>query len=226
MRVGLGLSAVCLAVLLSAGCGSSSSKSTAQLRLFLAENGMPNVNVVADGTTLATNLGYGSASNYLTVNSGSVHLQLVPVGGGSPVVDQMVSINASAHETLVLAGASGGSQALALTDGGTTASTGNGYVRVVNAAASMTAADIYIVPPGTQLTTATATNIGFGQDTNYELTPLGNYEVFFTSPGTTSALLATGPLNLGGGGTASINQTVIAYDAIGGGFNYIMLADQ
>src|SRR5262249_15029351 len=98
---------------------------------------MPNVNVVADGATLATNLGYGGATAYLTVKVGSVHLQLVPVQGGSAFLDQPISIAASSHQTLLVTSSS---STTTLKDGGTTASTGNGYVRVVNAASSMGAA--------------------------------------------------------------------------------------
>jgi len=220
VRVRLGLVAVCAAVFWSVGCGGSSGSSdTAQLRVFVAANGMPNVNVVADGDTLATNLGYGAATAYLTVKVGSVHLQLMPVNGGSAFLDQTISIAASSHQTLVVTGSS---STATLKDGGTTASTGNGYIRVANAATSMGTADVYILPPGTPLATPTAANVAVGSDTNYQVTAAGNFVVFMTAPGTTNVNFTTGPLNL----TAGTNQTVIVFDALGGGFNYLLLTDQ
>jgi hypothetical protein len=86
----------------------------------------------------------------------------------------------------------------------------------------MGAADVYISPPGTPLMTPTAANVAVGSDTNYQLTPAGNYDVFLTIPGTTNVNLSTGPLNL----AANTNQTVVVFDAPGGGFNYVLLTDQ
>jgi Domain of unknown function (DUF4397) len=218
----VGLFALALGVLLSTGCGGSSSSDTAQLRVFHAAAGVSAVNVLIDGSIVAGNLNYGAATNYLTVKAGSIHVQAAPASGGSPVLDQTISISASAHQTLVMTG----SNSIVLTDGGTTAVTGDGHVRVFNASNSMGPSDVYIVNPGTGLTGATPVtkNLAFGSGTGYQAIPLGNYEVFLTQPGTTTVNLATGPLNLGT--SNSTNQTVVVFDASSGGFTYILLTDQ
>jgi hypothetical protein len=64
--------------------------------------------------------------------------------------------------------------------------------------------------------------LAFDKDTGYKLTAAGNYQVFMTTPGTTSALLNTGPLNL----TSGQDQTVIALDDPSGGFTFALLTDQ
>jgi len=217
----VGLFGLCLVVLFSVGCGGSSSSDTAQLRVFYGATGASSVNVLIDGSIVAGNLNYGAATDYLTVKAGSIHVQAIPVSGGSPVLDQTISIPASAHQTLVVTGASSS----ALTDGGSTAVTGDGHVRVFNASNSMGSSDVYIVNPGTGLTGATAVKQGlaFNTDTGYQAFPAGNFEVFMTVPGTATVNLATGPLNLASTGT---NETVIVFDSASGGFTYILLTDQ
>src|SRR6266496_2856074 len=117
-------------ILLAIGGGSSSSTNTAQVRVLEAAVGAPSVNILVDGATVASNLGYGSATAYLSVKSGSRHVQAVPVGGGSAIFDQTLSISSSAHQTLLITGSSSSVQSAVLTDGGTTATAGDGHVRV------------------------------------------------------------------------------------------------
>jgi hypothetical protein len=220
----VGLLALSLSILFSIGCGSSSSTNTAQVRVLEAAVGAPSVNILVDGATVASNLGYGSATAYLSVKSGSRHVQAVPVGGGSAIFDQTLSISSSAHQTLLITGSSSSVQSAVLTDGGTTATAGDGHVRVFNASSTMGTTDAYIVNVGTSIIGAqpVTANLAVGTDTGYQLIPTGNYEVFLTVPGTTNVNLATGPLNIG----ASANQTIVAFDAAGGGFTYILFTDQ
>jgi hypothetical protein len=215
-----------LGIVFSFGCGGGSSSSdTAQLRVFLGATGAPSVNILVDGATVATNLGYGSATAYLTVKTGSRHVQATPVAGGSPILDTTISISSSAHQTMLITGSSTSVQSTVLTDGGTTAVSGDGHVRVFNASSTMVASDVYIVPAGTSLIGAmpvTTTPLGFNGNIDYQPIPAGNYEIFMTVPTTTTVNLGTGPLNV----AASANQTVVAFDAAGGGFTYILFTDQ
>ena len=213
----------CLALFL-VGCGGSSSSTTAQLRILLASPDAPKVNVLVDGKSVAANLVYGNATVYISVQSGSRHVQVVPVSGGSPIFDQTLSLASSANQTLLLTGPAAGIHPIMLTDGGTTSVVGDGYVRVVNASAIMGAADVYIVPAGNSIVGVQPVTAGlaFDADTGYQVTAGGNYEVFMTAPNTTQAFLSTGPLSL----TAAQNQTVIALDGNSGGFMFAQLTDQ
>jgi hypothetical protein len=212
-----------LLAFLGTGCGSSSNH-TGQLRFFQASPSAPNVNLVIDGTTVSSNLAYGSATGYISAKAGARHLQAVPVGGSSPVLNLSVSVTDSGNTTVVMTGSTGSLQSLTLTDGGTTSSSANGYVRVVNASPSMGPADVYIVNAGSGIGSAApaATNLSLNQSAGYILTPAGNYEVFLTSPGTHTVILDTGPINL----TAGQNWTLIALDGASGGFTFSLLQDQ
>jgi len=218
------LSALCLGIFLSTGCGSSGSSTTAQLRFFQASPDSPHVNVLVDGASVATNLGYGNGTGYISVKSGSRHIQIVPLSGSSPILDESLSISSGANQTLLLTGPAASVKPVVLTDGGTKVTTGDGYVRVVNASSTMGPADVYIVVAGASIAglKPVVSNMAFDQDTKYQLIAAGNYQVFMTAPGTTNAFLSTGSIDL----TASANQTIVALDSISGGFTYARLTDQ
>jgi len=217
-----------LGVVFSIGCGgggSSSSSDTAQIRVFNGASGVSAVNILVDGTLQSGNLNYGAATQYLTVKTGSIHVQAVLASDGSSVLDQSFSVASGAHETVFITGTSASVTSKVLGDGGTTTVAGDGHVRVFNASNTMGASDVYIVDPGRGLSgvTPVAKGIGLGSDSGYQAIPAGNYEVFLTAPGTTIVNLATGPLNLT---SATTNQTVVVFDAAQGGFTFILLADQ
>jgi hypothetical protein len=221
-----GVVALCLAIVFMIGCGGSSSDTTQQLRIVMASPDAPPVDILIDGTQVATSLAYTNSTAYLPTKSGSRHIQALTVSNSTSVFDQSISITASANETLLLTGPVAKMQSLLLTDGAvnTTITTGDGKVRVVNASQTMGPADVFIVNAGTSLSGATPTSaaLAFGKATDYALETIGDYQVFMTQPGTTNVFLNTGPLAL----TQSQFQTVVAVDAVGGGFNFIVLTDQ
>jgi hypothetical protein len=215
--------ALSFAAILATGCGSSSSSKTGQLRFMQASPSAPHVDVLIDKVKQGSNLAYVNTTGYLTVKVGNLQLDAEPVNSTSPILSLSVPITESGKTTVLMTGSSGNITSLSLTDGGTTSTTGDGYVRVVNASVSMGAADVYIVPAGSGISgvTPVATNLALNQSAGYHLTPAGNYEVFMTSPGTSNVLLDSGPLNL-----ASLeNWTFIALDGVAGGFSFTQLKD-
>ena len=229
MGVRAGILGVCLCVL--SGCGGSSSNSeNGNLRFLQGSPDAPQINLLVDGKSVATNIGYINATGYISLKSGSRHVQVVPVSGASPVLDTNVTITASGNQTLMVTGPAASIHSILLADGGTTATTGDAHVRVVNASSSMGPADVYIVPSGTSIAgiPPTVANLAFNSDTGYQLVPVGataagTYEVFMTAPQTKNAFLSTGPINL----AASANQTVVGLDdPSGSGFTFTVLTDQ
>jgi len=218
------LVAVSLAAIFATGCGSSGSSKTGQLRFMQASPSAPHVDLLIDNTTQASNLAYGNTTGYLTVKVGNRRLDAVPVNSTSAILDLSVPITENGNTTVLLTGSTGSIKSLTLTDGGTSSTTGDGYVRVLNASVSMGAADVYIVAAGSGITgvTPVATGLVLNQSAGYHLTPAGNYEVLMTSPGTSSVLLDSGPINLASGE----NWTFIALDGAGGGFSFSLLKDQ
>jgi Domain of unknown function (DUF4397) len=214
----------CIALFLSGCGGTGGGGADAQLRVLQASPNAPLVNLLVDGVSVAGNLGYGNATAYLQVKPGSHHIQAVPVSGASPIFDQTMSFASSTNQTLLLTGPATGIQPLLLSDTGPTIVVGDAYVRIVDASATMGAADVYIVPAGSSIVGVqpVVAGMSFDQSTGYQTTVAGNYEVFMTAPGTTNALLSTGPISL----TSAENQTVVALDSASGGFQYSVLNDQ
>jgi hypothetical protein len=209
--------------LFSTNCGGGGG-SPAMLRLLQASPDAPPVNVLIDGKSVAVNLAYGNDTGYLSVNSGSRHVQVVPASGGSPIFDQTISLVSNTNQTLLLTGPAAAIQPVRLDDTAPTIVANSGYVRVVNASATMGAADAYLVPAGTSIVGVkpVAAGMTFDQNTGYQVIVAGSYQVFMTTPGTATALLSTGPLSL----TLSQNQTVVSLDGVPGGFTYVRLTDQ
>ena len=226
MGRGVGVAAILGAVFFTLSCGGSSS--TGQLRFVQASFGQPALNLLVDGKTQAFNLSYGNASAYLTVKTGSRHVQAVPTvppNSTNAVFDTSVPISSSVNTTVLMTGQPSSVKPLVLTDGGTAPVTGDGYVRVINASLNMGAADVYLISAGSSLSSAkpVATSVGFDGNPGYHPIVAGDYELIMTSPGTLNVLLDSGPINL----TTGTNWTVVVLDgAAPGTFSFSTMQDQ
>jgi hypothetical protein len=202
------------------GCGGGGHSN---VRVLLASTGQSNVDVVINGSVVATDLLYGAATSYISVKSGAVRIQLEPTGTKTPFLDQTISTSSSGQYTFVVDNSSTSLSSFTLTDDVTTPTNIN--LRIVNAALDLPTADVYIVPQGTSISSVppTISNLAFGQASSYQtLTTAGAYEVYFTQPGTTFAFIDTGAISLATGQ----NRTLFAMDTqFGGGFTFLVLAD-
>jgi len=71
-------------ILLSTGCGTSSKS---RIRVMNASPDESNLDILVDGKSIATNVAYATATGYLSVSSGSRHLQIEPSGTTTPIID-------------------------------------------------------------------------------------------------------------------------------------------
>jgi len=220
------MSGVLLAAALAWGCGSSSS-GTGQLRFMQASPMTGQVQLVVNGAQQANNLNYGNATGYLTIKSGSQHVEVLPVSGSNTaILDTTISISSSQNQTLLMTGTAGAISSVLLKDGNTTAVTNDINVRVMNASNHIGANDVYILPAGHSIIGAVPVAngpFGFNQDTGYQLVASGGYQVVMAVPGTTNAVLSTGTINPP---SSQQNQTVVVLDDVTGGFTFTVLEDQ
>lgn len=225
MRVRLSFLGLCLFVF--SGCGGSSS-GTGNLRFIQASPDAPQSNLYVDGKLVSANLGYGNATGYISLNTGSRHVQVVPTSGAKAILDIKVSVVSSGDQTLIETGQVANAGSVLLTDSSSTTNTSTtttqGGVRVVNAAINMGVADVYVVAANTGIAAVSpaVASLGVNFSTGYELVPVGSYQVFMTAPGTKNVFLNTGPISM----TSNANQTVIILDGISGGFTFTALTDQ
>ncbi len=194
------------------GCGSTST----QIRLLNAMDGQTSINMVVDNSTLATGVAFGAASSYSSVTSGSRTLEIQ--ANNATLFNQTVSIN-SGNNT-VLATNSGPT---VLADNKTTPSAGNIQIRVINASTFLGTADVYIVAPGTDISTVNPTSsaLAFQTASAYITLPAGSYQVEFAQSGSKNVIINSNALSFNAGQI----RTFVALDNPSGGFTTAVLAD-
>ena len=219
--LGLGL------VLATLSCGTGGS--SAELRVLLASPSVSSVDVYIDSKIVSTSLAYSANTGYLSVTSGTRHLQVMLAGSTTAIVDESVSIASAAEATVIVEGVTPTISGLTLTDNNTAPAADTVGLRLVNASPFMGTADVYVVEAGSSLVSGqpTVPELADGAVSSYQtLTiPSGSttqtFSVFFTEPGTTHAVLATGPITFSSGQ----NRTIVALNNLSGGVTFTTLAD-
>jgi Domain of unknown function (DUF4397) len=175
------------------GCGTDHS----QVRLVHAVSDGPSVDVAVDSKTVVTNLGFGSVSptsGYLTVTAGTRKVEVRATGTTTDLINSSISFAsgkqfttiASGFETPPIQGAPPVA-AVVLTDDNSAPSSGNVKLRIVHAApegGTPRNLDVYIVPPGTDISSMSATisGLAFGQASAYQTVPPASNQIIFTDP--------------------------------------------
>jgi hypothetical protein len=200
------------AIAFTTGCGSSST----QVRLVNAMDGQTSINMVVDNSTLASGVAFGAASSYASVGSGSYTLEIQ--ANSATLFNQTVSI-ASGNNT-VLATNSGPT---VFTDNKTTPSSGNIQIRAINASTSLGTTDVYVVAPGTDISTVNPTfsSLAYQAASGYATVTAGSYQVEFAQAGSKNVLINSNAISFSAGQI----RTLVALDNPSGGFTTAVLSD-
>lgn len=200
------LCALAFVSLLTTACGSSS----ANVRLINALPSQGSLDLLVGGKSVATGVGYGAASSYVSVSSGSEHIQGDTTGSSNAVLDLSSSLGSGSYSTALVA-ATG---SILLTDNHTAPASGNFSIRVINASASLQTPDVYILPSGTDINTVTPTYSSLTLQSNpgYKTLASGTYQIVFTLPGQKFAEVSTSSLSFTDGQV----RTVLGLDGFGG----------
>jgi len=203
-------------LLFSLGCGGSGSSSHTQLRIMQASPNETNVDVSIDGKTVASDVGYESTTGYMSVDSGSRHVQIFATGTTSnPLIDETISVTSGTSYTYLISNFSSSLDFPQFVDDNSAPATGDFKLRIIHASPSLGAsADVYIVPPGTNISTVSPnfSNLPFNGASGYLSQVAGAVEVFFTFPGTKAVIIDTGTLNF----SANQIRTIVALDGASG----------
>ncbi len=218
----LSLCAVVIAVAIGAqltGCGSGG---TSKIRFLNLSPDSPSLNVLVDGKTITNSLGFGAPTSYVSISSGTRHIQCEPVGTTTNVVDVVQSIP-SGNTTFIVENFAASIKGVAYPDSQTVPASGEFQVRVINAAPSLGAADIYVLPFGTDVNTVTPTaaNQPVGMATPYLSLSAGSYAISFTQPNFKNVLISSGSVTF----NANTNRTIVGYTSQFGTFGTLTLAD-
>lgn len=207
-------------VLLGTGCGSSNNT---RVRLLNAVPTQSGLDMLVASKSVATGVGYGTASAYTSVSSGSPNLQIEATGTTTALVNQSITLASKTDYTVLAMNSSSGVTAIVLTDNNATPASGQIEIRVINASPSLGASDVYVVAPGTSIASVTPTvaGVAVGSATAYQSVAAGSYEVFFAPAGQKFVSIDSGPLTF----TAGQIRTVVGLDGQTGGFSSAVLAD-
>src|SRR5579864_6723533 len=141
-------------VFFTLGCGSSNN---ARIRLVNAIPDESSLDLLVDSKSVATGVGYGAASGYISVSSGSRHLQAEPTGSTTPIIDTTTNASSGSDLTLISLNFSNNPSNAVLTDDNSAPASGNFKLRIVNASPGTGTQDVYVVAPGTAITTVSPT---------------------------------------------------------------------
>ena len=215
----LGVGLLWMFAICTTGCGST----TAKVRVINASPGEGSISSTVAGTSVASNLAYATASGYTSVSSGSVSLQVQQSDSSTSVIDQSITLTSNNNYTVLVTGYSTSVAAVTLTDNDASPSSGNVSLRIVHAAPALSAVDVYVVAPGTSLSSVspTVSSLSFESASGYLSIPSGSYEVYFALTGEKLASIDSGPLTLNAGDVDS----VVALDGSAGGFTSTLLVD-
>jgi hypothetical protein len=183
-----------------------------------------NLALLVDGTSVAGTVAYGTSTGYMKVSSGSRHVQVERSGATNVIIDQNITVPSGTDTTIVAENfSSNPSSALVLTDDNSAPSSGNFKLRIVNVAPSLGPVDVYVVTPGTDLNTVSATdsNLAFGSSTGYQSLAAGAYEIELTNLGEKFPVLDTGSQTFSSGQV----RTFVGLNAQSGGFTDSILQD-
>jgi len=179
-----------------AGCGSKGGGGgSARLRML---NAIPDANSVSlafdTNPPVISGLAFEQVTQYQGVDTGSHEFKVSANGGASNVIDTTMNIG-SADFTYIVYGPVSAATALFLQDSGfTQPNSGNFGVRFVNTAAGVGNLDLYLTAPGADIntTSATVSNVGYGNTSSFVTVPIGSYEIRATAANTKDVVFDTG----------------------------------
>jgi hypothetical protein len=212
---------VCSAItLLIAGCGGGG---TTRFRLMNAVPDESNLEVLVNGTSVASNVAYGTSTGYQAVKSGSQQVVIEPSGSSTALITQPISFSSGTDTTVIASNFSSSIAALVLSDDNSAPTSGDFKLRIVNSAPGLGPADVYIVTPATDLNTVSPTlnSLGFNSASGYQSLTAGSYEVILTPAGQKFPAIETGSLSFVSGQV----RTFVGLNSQSGGFSYAMLQD-
>ena len=203
-------------IILTTACGSSN----ANIRLLNAMLSQSSLDLVVDGKTVSSSVGYATGSSYASTSSGSHHVQAEASGTTSIVADfgtQSLSSNGYFTATATDNGPA------FFTDDHTAPASGDVKIRVINASSLLSSGtDVYLVTAGNGLSgSPTFPGLAYPAASSYSSLGQGSYAAIFTLPGQGFAEFITGSQSF----SAGQNRTIAIMNGQSGGFAFTVLSD-
>jgi hypothetical protein len=168
-------------VLAAAACGEATAPVLlldATVRVLHAAPETARLEVILEGES-RTLLEYAEVSDHITIGSGERRLELATEGEEAALIDFEIMLEPDTQYTVLAAGVAGDLNPIVLIDDPTPADTGETRIRLVHAAPTAGAVDIYVTEPGAELATAVPvlTSVAFGAASDYMVLDSRTYQV-------------------------------------------------
>jgi hypothetical protein len=201
----------------------------ARIRVVHASADAPPVDVYANGALVVEALPFKAATTHLAVPPGSYNIQVRVAGTQTTVISDSLMLMGGTDYTAFAIGSVQGPQALRLLTLGDNLlprAADKISVRVVHAAASAPAVDVYVGGPWAPVSGASPVlrGVPFGAASEHLDVPIGQYQGRITVAGTKTIAINTPVLREPGGAV----RTLVAVDSAGGGgpFEVVALTDR
>lgn len=226
MNKGWMTTAMVAAITLMAGCDDDDNNSRrssersvhpesdgrAQVRVVHAVADAPNVNVLANGDTLLSDVPYGVASGLLAVNPGTYSLQvdgILPAGTATVIGPADVALPDDLITSVLAVNTLAGIEPLIVTTPDTRVASDSVRVTVVHGAAAAPQVDVHVTAPADALGTPTG-SFAFKESLGPLIIPAGSYRIRVTPAGDDTVLFDTGAAGLPLSGGSDLLITAIA----------------
>ena len=187
-----------LALSLSALLGCQSLSSTANgplVRIIDASPDAPGLDIDQNGGAMAYNLGFGTVTSYVPIPSGVSTITADTAGTKQVLASASATYLERAQYTVLIGDVAANLQETVLTDQSLPAPQSQVSLRLLDQATRYTGGvDLYLVPSGASLATATPVlkNLIFGSNSGYINVPAGTYTIELLPTGTPTSTPATG----------------------------------
>jgi hypothetical protein len=192
------LAILCLVALALVGCSKSHSSSSgdANVRVVNAFFEAPSLDYVMAGEILAAALPFEGTRPYQNVSNGTQTSTVTVTGAGTPLVNSIINLVGGADYSYITYGPVTAVGSILTPDNFNDPGTGYFAIRVINTAAGIGPIDVYLTPPGADLTvTAPAvTGVAYGATSIFTPVLLGaNFEIRITPNGTKQVIFDAAP---------------------------------
>jgi hypothetical protein len=174
------------AVLLSGCQGMVSSTSRSQVRVMDVSPDAPEIDIYQNSSAIAYRLAFGTITSYVPVEPGTYTTTATMSGTRQTLTSSKATLATAGQYTVLIGNFSSNLQQLVLKDQSQPTPHGQIALRFLHQAARAGSVDIYLLPPGHRLTSASPTlsNVSFGANSGYVNLPAGTYTLVMVSAGT------------------------------------------
>jgi hypothetical protein len=181
-----------------AGCGSKGGGgSNARIRML---NAVPDASGAMSlsfdtNAPVISGLAFEQVTQYVGVDGGQHEFKVSVNGGASNLIDTTLSISGADYTYFVYGPVAAATAGLFQDSGVQKPASGNFAVRFFNVAAGVGPLDLYLTAPGIDIntTSATVSNVGYGNASAFVSVPNGSYEIRVTAANTKDIVFDTGP---------------------------------